>query len=1832
MDVDDAIAVVGVAAHVPGASHVDAFWVNLLQGRESVTALSEDELRAYGVSEEELAHPAYVRAAALAPDVETFDASLFGMTPREAQTCDPQIRLFLHTAHAAIENAGYDPTTVGAGTGVFASAGAPLYYEHHLRPRGNEITSPLPGAVTLNHGGYIATMASYKLDLHGPSVTVQTACSSTLVALHLACQSLRVGDCDTALVGGASIDFPLGHGYRWLEGGVQSRSGHCRPFDADADGTVFGDGACSVLLKRLPDALADHDHIRAVIRGSAVNNDGADKVSFGAPSVAAQRAVVMEALAVAEVEPGDISYVEAHGTATTMGDPIEIRALNGAFIGLAGEPLPAGSCAIGSVKGNIGHLGPVAGLAGFIKTVLALEHEQLPPSINYQAASPRLGLPLTPFRVQDRLTAWPRDPARPRRAAVSSMGIGGSNAHVVLEEPPVQPLMGHRGEPRVVVWSSPTLDAEPGLRADLAEAFMLRGEQAYADSVATLQQGRQPHPVRAAAVCTGAHDAATTLTSASGERIAMSHQPLPRPRTVCLLFPGQGSQHVAMARGLHGSVPTFTDAFEEWLERLDSPDLPLRACWEGTAGLDITETSMAQPLLFATELALARMWHRTGVRPAAVLGHSLGELAAATVAGVFEPDDAAALVLARARAMRDPAAGGAMLAVTTAEGALGDLLTGTVTVAVVNRADQIVLSGSENDLDDVAAELADRGVACTRLPTSGAFHTPLLHDAARAFEKAFSEVSPAPPKLPLYSAATGRLVGEAQAVEPSFWAEQLIRPVRFATALDALLQTEPGLLLEVGPGQVLTDLARRHDRVRRDSVDVVPTLARRSTSPDGHPRTGDLATMLEAAARLWAAGIDVSWETVGQAPLRHRIPLPGYPYQRSRHWVDAPTARGPEPTSPATNPTARRTAAGSAVSDGPVGSGPVSDRPPASEATTPFSSIRWTSTSATPPNLTRTGTTAVVFLPEDTDRAADVLGALEGAGIRTVRVRPAASYRHDGEEFGIRPGAAADLDRVLAELEGRGVDADLLVHATASATWAPPTTENAQDQLDRSFFGMLTLIQRGLRTGPSGRVPELIALTTGAVDVSGADPVDPLKASIPGLVRTLAAELPAARCKVVDFSARTPAQDLREELCRADRELLVALRGRNRWVPQETPLEISPQHSSLLRSGGAYVITGGMGGLGLATMRRLAGTGARPRIALLGRTVPTDRTPHDAWGAEVAAAVAEATELGAEVRLLSCDVADPRQVRRVLDVVTAEFGPVRGLLHLAGVAGDGILQLRHPARAADVLRPKVSGTLALAEALAGRPSLDWLVLFSSRAAVDGLLGSGDYAAANAVMDLCARVDRLPADRVLSIGYPSWTTVGMASRPGGAPRSAELLWTTRLSAEDTWALDEHRLDGTPILPGTGFLDLVLRAYDETLPADGTHPTGADDGTRGAALGAAVVLGEVAFAVPLVAREPRAVRVAFVPDGERHRFEIASRPADDTLAPWTTHVTGRIERQHLPAPVADGVALRGGSRRTVEAATGAFSFGPRWDSVRMIRDGEQDRLLDLRLPHRFAGDLHAHPLHPALLDLATSAVRGSPGPGPGDDPEQPYLPFLYRKVTVFAPLQAQIRSHVRRRPSRPGSLVADVDVLGSDDRVLVAIEGFTMRRVDGDAVLGAGAAALTDPGQRPGLDPETGTDLLLTLLASRTPQHVLVRPHRGGRPEPVRPVRPVRPEPVRPADARPADARPADGPRPDPGSVLEAPAGDPPAAHLAPDETALGEIAVAERLRALWARTLGTDRIELDDDFFDLGGNSLSAIELMAQIREHFDLELTVGFLFEAPTLAELTEVIKQRMRS
>ena len=866
------IAVVGMAGRFPGAPSVEVFWQNLAAGVESITTLTDEELLAAGVRPEHLSNPRYVRARARLDGVADFDAPFFGMSPREAATTDPQHRIFLECAWEALEHAGIDPARFQGSIGVYGGAGADGYLLHHLAPD-RELMESL-GALSPvigNDKDHLTTRVAYKLDLRGPSITVQSACSTSLVAVQLACQALLGYQCDAALAGGVSVAFPQGTGHLHQPGNILSPDGHCRAFDAAARGTVAGDGVGVVLLRRLADALEDGDSILAVILGAAVNNDGSAKVGYTAPSVDGQAEVIAMAHAVAGVSAETISYVEAHGTGTALGDPIEIAALTQAF--RAGTDA-RGYCGVGSLKTNIGHLNTAAGVASLIKVVLALRHEALPASLHFESPNPAIDFASSPFVVNATHKAWPRA-LTPRRAGVSSFGFGGTNAHVVLEEAPAAPEPSPSRSHQLLILSARSPAALDAATANLAAHLEQHPEEPLADVAHTLSIGRRAFAHRRAVVARDSVTAAAALRSP--ERAATGEALSSAERKIAFLFPGQGAQHPRMGADLYRSEPVYRAVVDECaaiLQPLLGRDI--RPLLHDEASADtLNGTALAQPALFVVEIALARLWMSFGILPDALLGHSLGEFVAACLAGVFSLADALALVTARGRLMAGTAAG-AMLSIDLAEQDVLPLLGASLSLAALNGPSSTVVSGPEDAVARLEAHLAERRIANRRLRTSHAFHSAAMDPILAAFTAEVSKVRLSAPAIPYYSSVTGALITAAEATSLAYWARQIRSTVRFSPGL--LAAAEGRILLEVGPGRALTALAQQHGLESIASLGPANRLA------------SDVEAVLGALGRLWVSGARVDWSGVRAGEARRRVHLPTYPFERRRHWIDLPTS------------------------------------------------------------------------------------------------------------------------------------------------------------------------------------------------------------------------------------------------------------------------------------------------------------------------------------------------------------------------------------------------------------------------------------------------------------------------------------------------------------------------------------------------------------------------------------------------------------------------------------------------------------------------------------------------------------------------------------------------------------------------------------------------------------------------------------------------------------------------------------------------------------------------------------------------------------------------------
>jgi acyl transferase domain-containing protein len=1309
------IAVIGMSGRFPGAKNLDQFWQNLCDGTESIKFFTDEELLAKGVEAQLLDDPNYVKAEAILDDVEMFDAAFFDFTPREASLMDPQHRLFLEHAWEALENAGYAAERKQR-TGVYAGESINSYLLSNLYPNRELIESAGGVQVVINNDrDYLATHIAYKLNLTGPALSVQTACSTSLVAVHLACQGLLNRECDMALAGGVSVGVPHGEGAYHQEGGIISPDGHCRAFDIRAQGTVKGNGVGVVVLKRLDDALRDGDTVHAIIKGTAINNDGSLKVGFTAPSIDGQARVIEEALALSEVEAQTITYVETHGTGTSLGDPIEVAALTQAF---RTQTTAKNYCAIGSVKTNIGHTDAAAGVAGLIKTVLALEHKELPPSLNFTHPNPNINFAGSPFFVNTELTEWQTN-GTPRRAGVSSFGIGGTNVHVVLEEAPRVETRRSQAL-QLLTLSTKTATALEASRLNLAAYLKQNAEINLADVAFTLQTGRKSFAHRLALVCHDAAEAATALEEARQLHIDV-HAASQNP-PVAFMFTGQGAQYVQMARELYETEASFREDVDRCCEILQPLlQLDLRDVLYPTAeraeeaSEQLKQTHLTQPALFVIEYALAKLWMRWGVRPAALIGHSIGEYVAACIAGIFTLEDALQIVVERGRLMQQ-APHGAMLAVPLSENEILPLLNGELSLAAVNAPSLCVVSGTIEAVAGLEQALLKKDLICRRLHTSHALHSAMMDPLLVTFAAKLREVKTRPPKIPIVSTLTGTWMKPAEASNPNYWARQLRQTVRFAGALGEILKEPATVLLEIGPGQTLSALANQSAKDR-----IVLSSLR-------HPRDSqsDVAYILNTLGCLWTAGVEIDWAALhSHEPERRRIPLPTYPFERRRYWIDPPD------------------------------SGDISHTDALRRQHEPADYLYVPSWKRTVPPVLKDGDrekSCWVVFADPCGVGAQVVRRLESEGKFVINVMASEQFDKLGERvFALNPHHRGNYESLMKEIRALDRVPSRIVHlwGVTPDVATPSNFDWYTETQGRGFYSLIYLAQVLGEHGVSDEV-QIEVVTNHLHEVTGDESLLPEKATVLGPCEVIPQEYANIKCRVVDISLPAPgsvdeerlAENLIGEFAASPSEDVVAYRGRHRWVQTFEPWRTLVEEKPRLRESGVYLLTGSSD-IDLALARYLA-EAAHARLVLLGDVAPSE--------------VNALEEAGAEVLILQSDFTSREAVAEIISQVRARFGEINGVVHSASVTSGGMIQLKTKEMAAPVFAPKVLGTRALQSALEGS-DLDFFVVFSTSLALTGVFGQVDYCAANAFLDAFAHANTLRGNFTVSIDWhvPQWET-------------------------------------------------------------------------------------------------------------------------------------------------------------------------------------------------------------------------------------------------------------------------------------------------------------------------------------------------------------------------------------------------------------------------------------------------------------------------------------------
>ncbi|ABL68948.1 type I polyketide synthase [Paracoccus denitrificans] len=1778
---DSDIAIIGMAAQIPGAPGVTEYWDNLCRGVESIRRIPEADLIARGESRARLSDPNYVPSAAVLEQFDEFDAEFFGLSPKEAAIMDPQHRKFLETCWHALEDAAHAPERFAGNIGVWAGCGMGSYYYWNVCSNRDLVDGV--GHFLLRHTGndkdFLSTRVSHVFDLKGPSISVQTACSSSLVAIHMACQSLQSGECDMALAGGVTIELPHGLGYLYKENEILSPDGHCHAFDHRAQGTVFGSGAAVVTLRRLRDALADGDHIWAVIKGSAINNDGAAKAGYLAPSVEGQAQAVAEALAMAGLASDSIGYVECHGTGTALGDPIEVAALNQAYARVS-DGTRQGPCRIGSVKTNIGHLDTAAGSAGLIKSALAVHHGKIPPSLGYEAPNPAIDFEGGPFQVNDRLSDWPVP--GPRRAGVNSLGVGGTNAHVIVQEPPLAEASGESDWPFHIVAvsgrSKAALDANSA-----ALAGWLRANPAVnmADLSFTLTQGRRQFDRRRVLVAETAAEAARLLADPD-PLLVFDHQQAGDPAEAVFMLPGGGAQYAGMARGLYQTEPVFREWMDRGLDHMAAAHgTDLRALWlpepgaEAEADRRLLQPSLQLPLLMITEYALAQLWISWGVTPAALIGHSMGENTAACIAGVMSFEDCIGLVRLRGLLFDRVPAGGMLSVPLAPEEFAAELAELELDLAAVNGPGLSVVSGPDAVLDRFAERMAAREVECQRIAISIAAHSRLLDGILDEFRAYLASIPLNAPQIPIVSNRTGQVLTAAEATSPDYWVAHLRGTVRFADGIAHLAQVPGRVFLEVGPGRAMQAMAKAHPAVAANQV--ISTLRHRDHA------TGDDSYFMAALARFWACGGLVDWDQVWGGARRRRLSLPGYAFQRKRYFIERAThaateaaeelARIEEPADWGWRPAWKL--ASPAIEIGPQG--PMVQ-----------------------------GVQNWLVFADELGLAGRVTDALRSRGQRVAVVEVGDTFADKGQGRFTLP---VESDRegyemLLAALVGQEMAPDRILHlwsVTQGARFRPGSSL-LNSQLERGFFGLLHLAQAIGAELPDAKL-EVIAVCNDALRVADEPAPVPEKATATGPIRVMPHEMPNVRARLVDV--RLPAKgldalaaNLLEEALAPSGAAVAAWRDGRRFEQSLERVALADDGMAAIPQGAACLITGGFGGIGQAIARELAQRGGA-KLAL------TTRGRVDSPA--VAASVRQLESLGAEVLAIRADVTSPEDMARAVAETRARFGRLDVVLHAAGVIRDSLIAAKTDDEAWDVLAPKLLGTRALAHALDENP-VGLTVLFSSTSSVIAPAGQADYVAANEYLNAVARSAPQALGRVVAVNWGVWADAGMAARamgldtasavavPQGRPLLDESLpmpggreFRTALKMQD-WIIGGHKTAaGQALMPGTGWIELVAEAALEC------------------GLSLPLAIRDLEFRRPVLVSDTALVSTRVSPEGDEMRIEILDDPQGEPNV--SALVAGLPEAAPEALQPAGGWDRDGQGAAIPSAQEGRMAFGPRWKVLRRFRITGDEGVAELSLDPEFAAEAGEWLAHPALLDIATGwamqLIKGW-------TPEHLWVPMGYGSIRLYAPLPAQVTSRIRNageNTDAQGMAQFDITLAAPDGGVVAEIKGFALRKLA--AAISATPARSQPPRSLSPAERRLHHNISQGIPAAIGPA-MLSRAISTGLSQ-VYVSSLALPALIAEAGVT-EDAAPAEGgfERPDLDSDFVAPAPG-----------------IQAELAAIWSELLGIAQVGAADSFFDLGGHSLIAVRMFGQLRKKFGVDLPISTLFEAPTIAELAALVEER---
>lgn len=1819
------IAIVGLDCRLPGANNSQEFWENLVNERESLIEFTEEELQRAGVEPQTYKNPNYVKRRGVVKDADTFDAEFFNFTPREAELLDPQHRIFLECAWHALEDSGIDPFETDKRIAVFGGTGSPY---HLLDTIENESVLKYANGtsiITSNDKDYVTTRVSYKLNLKGPSVNVQSACSTSMVGVVMGIDSLLNYHSDVVLAGGVTVELPVTKGYMYQEGSLESPDGKCRTFDKDAQGTVFSRGGGVVALKRLEDALEDKDHIYAVILGGAINNDGNRKAGYTAPSVQGQVEVITEALEFSGISPRTISMVEAHGTATQVGDPIEVTSLSKAFAQYTDDKQ---FCALGSVKTNIGHTDVASGVASLIKASLSLKYGIIPASLNYNEPNPAINFSESPFFVNTQTKDWESTESNPRRVLINSFGVGGTNACIILEEAPKLNEKNEKKHPYDSIFLTAHNKKSLETYCSDLKNYLLSNPKINLNQLAyTSRVARKPLKYKNTFSFKEYEDLIVNL-----ENPTFKSQITDENKEIVFMFPGQGNQFVNMGRELYDNLPLFKECVDycssllEPIINISIKDIiyPIEENLENSK-LKIDDTYITQPAIFIISYSVAILMQNYGVHPDKLIGHSVGEYVAAAVSGIMSLEDALKAVAVRGKLVFDLPKG-SMLAVLMSEEDLLKILPNELCIAVINSPELVVVSGETEHINSFASKLKVDKIFTKKLPTSHAFHSKMMEPCLDDFREFFESVELNTSNIPVISTVTGEILSPDEAQSREYWINHVINPVRFGKAAEEVLKNDSALYLECGPGQSLESAIKR--RLNKEMKHIAI-----STIQEGND---SVITFDNALGKLWIENVKVDFESRYDSSNYTKLQFPLLPFNRKSYMVEfenkntknntVENAKTPLVEDWLYAPTWKRTASVEFV--------------PKIENTNNELLEKW-----------------IVFI--DSSFSNLLVEELKSQNQLIYTVQKGNKYEHNGNNFTIRESNIEDYNSIFKLFKDENIELKVIYtwsYTEDSNFEKDITLNNIESQLNLNFYNLLYLEQSIITNNIIDKI-RITTLINDGFDVVGNGEIRPEKSLTIGPMKVLYKEHLGIATQLIninlgnDSNTQNLIREILKEIKIESDENIVSYVGMNRWVQVFDKISIARgEKAELLKDNGVYIITGGSGGIGRVLTKLISEKTTGSTIIWTGRKEFPERSTWeellsnkntDSYYKERIKTILEVEKLGSKVVYYKAEVLDIISMKNTLEDVEQNYGKINGVIHSAGVAGGGVIATIDKERIAPVLNPKVYGTLILRELLKDR-DIDFIHLYSSITAILGESGRVDYTSGNSFMDACANTSGWLHCKatVSSINWGQWGLVGMAadwrleeSKKSSQPTTKiighntknypmdiefsqeigiEKCYKVNIDIDKHWIFNEHLLTGIPTMVGTSFIETLVRWVKLLNKSEN------------------FTLIDATFKSPLMIMKnmPRELYLFCEKlTEEKYNFTFKSKESGEgnlENSIWQEHFSGIISFAEIIKPnkvsileLIDSTSNQNDNRHSLiitdNNSKPTLQFSQRWDCKETTYIKENEWITILNLKDEFEEDLNYFHIHPSMLDVATSAHFSSM------QIRSNYLPYSYGNVKLYAPFEKEIYVQTKLNSYKTEDNIISFDfmIFNKKGEVITEILDYKFTKLSdipkgkmesNEKKQNESSVALEDD-----ILPEEGAIVLQNILNVRDLKQIivytkdLVRDISESKPNYLRQKRKTKLANI--VISSEIDDRP-----------------DIDTLYIAPENEIEKSIAI------IWTVILGIHKIGTKDTFNSLGGNSLLAIQVLSGIKDEFDVIINADEFVNNPTIFDLSELVLGKILS